>query len=216
MLISEIWKQLTLTFVLGHGTYNWWYLPFQLCSIPMYLLLVYPWIRLERTRQAFLAFLMCYGLMGGIAVFADTSGLQYPLKALTIHSYAWHILLILIGISAGVVYCCRLSAGSRDKSINFSRALICAFPFRPFLHSTLVYLSCCLIAEILNLSLDRFGTINMFYINPDYKMQQIVFRDLLPVIGNTGSLLLYIAASIFGAFLLYLIWRILYRFLFCR
>ena len=215
MLISEIWKQLTLTFMLGHGTYNWWYLPFQLCSIPMYLLLAYPWIRRELARQALLAFLMCYGLMGGIAVFADTSGLQYPLEALTIHSYAWHILLILIGICAGVVYCRRLSAGSRDKSI-FSRALTCAFPFRPFLHSTLVYLSCCLIAEILNLSLDRFGTINMFYINPDYKMQQIVFRDLLPVIGNTGSLLLYIAVSIFGAFLLYLIWRILYRFLFCR
>lgn len=215
MLISEIWKQLTLTFMLGHGTYNWWYLPFQLCSIPMYLLLAYPWIRRELARQALLSFLMCYGLMGGIAVFADTSGLQYPLESLTIHSYTWHILLILIGISAGIVYCRGLSAGSRDKFI-FSRVLTRAFPFSPFLHSTLIYLACCLIAEILNLSLDRFGTINMFYINPDYKMQQIVFRDLLPFIGNTASIFLYIAACIFGAFLLYLIWRMLYRLLSCR
>lgn len=210
MLISEIWKQLTLTFVLGRGAYNWWYLPFQLCSVPMYLLLAYPWMRAKRARQALLAFLMCYGLMGGIAVFADTSGLQYPLAALTVHSYVWHILLILIGISAGTVFFRTLSDGSRNKII-FSRALARSFPFRPFLHSTGIYLACCLIAEILNLSLDRFGTINMFYINPDYKMQQIVFRDLPPLIGNTASLFLYIAASILGAFLLYLAWRLIFR-----
>ena len=45
MLSGEIWKQLTLTFILGGGQYNWWYFPFQLCSIPMYILLIYPWIR---------------------------------------------------------------------------------------------------------------------------------------------------------------------------
>ena len=37
MAASEIWKQWTLTFVLGGGSYNWWYFPFQLCSVPMYL-----------------------------------------------------------------------------------------------------------------------------------------------------------------------------------
>ena len=45
MFCSEIWKQFTLTFAIGGGSYIWWYFPFQLCSIPMYILLVYPWIR---------------------------------------------------------------------------------------------------------------------------------------------------------------------------
>ena len=72
MLSGEIWKQLTLTFILGGGQYNWWYFPFQLCSIPMYILLIYPRIRRTALKQALLTFLMCYGLLGGIAVFLPT------------------------------------------------------------------------------------------------------------------------------------------------
>ena len=72
MLSSEIWKQFALTFTLGGGSYNWWYFPFQLCSIPMYILLAYPWLRHKNARLTILAFLMCYCLLGGIAVFADS------------------------------------------------------------------------------------------------------------------------------------------------
>lgn len=42
MAASEIWKQLTLTFLINHGAYDWWYFPFQLCSIPMYICLILP------------------------------------------------------------------------------------------------------------------------------------------------------------------------------
>ena len=35
--LSEIWKQLLLTWANG-GVYRWWYFPFQLCSMPLYLL----------------------------------------------------------------------------------------------------------------------------------------------------------------------------------
>lgn len=214
MLCSEIWKQLVLTFSLGHGTYNWWYFPFQLCSIPMYLLLVYPWIRKEGARRMLLAFLMTYCPLGGIAVFADTSGLQYPLPALTVHSWTWHILLILVGISAGAVYFGRLRSSA--KEILFSRALSEALPLRPFFHATVLYLSCCLIAELFNLTFDRFGLINMFYINPHLKMQQVIFRDLVPLIGNPGAILVYIAAAVSGAFLFFLIWNLIFRFLIRR
>lgn len=209
MLISEVWKQLILTFVLGGGSYNWWYFPFQLCSIPMYVLLAYPWLRRKNARLTLLAFLMCYCLLGGIAVFADTSGLHYPLPALTVHSYLWHIVLILLGITAGITYIRRLHF-DRKRTL-FSRALSAAFPLHPFIYCTCLYLACCLIAELLNLSLDKFGTINMFYINPDYRMQQVVFRDLLPIIGNTGTILLYIASTILGAFLLYLFWKLVWH-----
>lgn len=211
MLCSEVWKQFTLTFVIGGGSYNWWYFPFQLCSIPMYILLAYPWLRRSNTRRTLLTFLMCYCLLGGVAVFADTSGLHYPLRALTIHSYLWHILLIILGVTAGITYL-RLLRANKKKAL-FSRSLKTAFPLRPFLYSSLLYLACCLIAELLNLSLDRFGTINMFYINPDYQMQQVVFRDLLPILGNTGVILFYIASTILGAFILFLVWKLIFRFL---
>ena len=230
MLCSEVWKQLTLTFALGGGTYNWWYFPFQLCSIPMYVLLAYPWLRREAIRRGLLAFLMCYGLLGGLAAFADQSGLRYPLAALTAHSYLWHIALILIGIGAGDVYCRRyagtVSSGSTTLSGStassgssapssrralFSETLSRTFPLRPFFNATLIYLSCCLAAVFLNLSLDGLGRINLFYINPDYPMQQIVFRKLVPLIGNGPAIFAYTAASILGAFLLFRFWKIFFR-----
>lgn len=211
MLCSEIWKQFILTFSMGNGSYIWWYFPFQLCSIPMYILLVYPWLRKKNARLTLLAFLMCYCLLSGIAVFADTSGLHYPLASLTIHSYLWHILLIILGVAAGSVYTRMLS--SHQKKTLFSRMLAAAFPLRPFIYSTLLYLSCCLAAVLLNLSLDRYGTINMFYINPDYQMQQVIFRDFIPVLGNSGAIALYITSTILGALIFFLIWKLIFRIL---
>jgi len=195
MLSGEIWKQLTLTFILGGGQYNWWYFPFQLCSIPMYILLIYPRIRRTALKQALLTFLMCYGLLGGIAVFADTTGLNYPLPALTAFSYGWHILLIILGTAAGIVYPHLLNSHQKKA------------PLRPFLYATCLYLACCLAAVLLNIAFDRYGTINLFYINPDYRMQQIVFRDLVPRLGNNAVILLYMACTILGAFLLFLLWK---------
>ncbi len=209
MLCSEIWKQLVLTFTLNHGTYNWWYFPFQLCSIPMYILLAYPWVRRESARRMLLAFLMSFCLLGGIAVFADTSGLMYPLPALTVHSWIWHFLLILIGISAGAAYFLRLR--NDTKNILFSRTLSRALPLRPFFHAVILYLACCALAELFNLTLDRYGMINMFYINPHLQMQQVVFRDLVPLIGNLPAILVYITAAAAGAFLFFLVWNLLFR-----
>lgn len=205
MLCGEIWKQLTLTFVLGGGQYDWWHFPFQLCSVPMYVLLLYP--RLCRTAacRTLLAFLMSYSLLGGIAVFADTTGLHYSLPSLTVFSFTWHILLIVLGITAGITYLRLLR--DDNKKTPFSRS----FPLRPFLYATFFYLLCCLTAEILNLSLDRLGTINLFYINPDYRMQQIVFRDFVPVLGNSAVILLYITCTILGALLLFLLWKGIFR-----
>lgn len=198
MLCSEIRKQYVLTFVLGGGSYNWWYFPFQLCSIPMYILLAYPWLRRPSVRRILLTFLMSYTLLGGIAVFADTSGLHYSYTPLTVHSYVWHCLLILLGIICGFIY----FRFFRNKNT-----------LRAFAGSTGLYLLCCAAAEGFNLSFDRFGEINMFYINPDYQMQQIVFHGLSLVIGNQPAILLYIAATVFGAFLLLLLWRLIFAFL---
>lgn len=185
---SELWKQLFLTWLNG-GIYDWWYFPFQLCSIAMYILLALPWVKNERLHAALLHFLMCYSLLGGIAVFADTSGLHYPLLPLTIHSYLWHVLLIVIGVIAA--------------ADTFTPSL------RHFRDATAFYLICCISAEGFNYSLGKYGSINMFYINPRYRMQQIGFEQLVPYVGNTAAILTYIAATICGAWILFLLWMLL-------
>lgn len=204
MLLSELWKQYCLTFLLNGGVYNWRYFPFQLCSMPMYLLLFLPHIKRAGVRSVLLTFLMTFGLLGGIAVFADTSGLHYPLPILTLHSYAWHILLILLGILAAAV---RFSDASLKRS---QKDAANALPLRDFRNASFLYLAFCAAAAVVNRLAGMYGKINMFYINVRYPMEQIFFSDLVPYIGNFPVILLYIFMTIVGAGILFLIWSFIY------
>jgi hypothetical protein len=190
MLASEIWKQICLTFVVNHHSYSWWHFPFQLCSIPMYLCLILPWIRLPKLRSACLAFLMDFGLLGGIFAFFDTSGMHYSWMPLTLHSFLWHIVLILLGVRAGLY--------SRPYS-----------SWKTYGYCVWLYLACCLTATILNTCFYPLGTINLFYISPYYPMTQRVFGDIADIVGNTAGILIYVGATIAGAGLFHKIWRIL-------
>lgn len=188
MLLSEIWKQCTLTFVIGRGTYNWWYFPFQLCSVPMYVCLVFPFLSSERIQGILLTFLMDFGLLGGIFAFFDTTGMYYSLPSLTFHSFAWHILLIVLGFRAGLT-------GRADYS------------WKGFAGSAALFLACCLLATGFNLAFHPFGRINMFYISPHYRMGQIVFRDIGGIFGNGAAVISYLLAIPAGAGLLHLAWK---------
>lgn len=217
MLLSEIWKQYCLTFLIGRGAYNWWYFPFQLCSTPMYILLVLPHIKKERTIHACLTFLMSFGLLGGIAVFADTTGLHYPLHALTVHSYLWHILLILVGcFAAAALFFEKPAQKTVPSSAEPGRLLeepvknTARFPaFRSFADAAFLYSAFCAAAACINCICGRFGRINMFYINPAYPMEQIIFSDLVPVLGNGTVILLYMAVTVLGAGILFCLWILL-------
>lgn len=187
MLTTELWKQWCLTYRLGGGHYNWWYFPFQLCSIPMYICLLLSFLSSDRIRRALLTFLMDFGLLAGFFTFFDTSGLHYPLVFLTIHSYAWHILLILLGLYAGY-----LNAASVSHT--------------DFVSAAGIYLSCCLIATVLNLVCYPFGRINMFYISPHFQMSQKVFRYIALYLGNDAGIAVYLCAIGAGAWLVHLLW----------
>ena len=216
LLTSEILKQLLLTFVVNNGHYNLWYFPFQLCSLPMYLLVLYPFFHTEPARDTILGFLSTYNLLGGIAVFFDTSGMHYPLLILTVHSYLWHILLIVTGILSGIFLVQKsvpMTPLSCPKNIKrqptdaSSRRLLPSFS-----RITLLYILFALIAEYLNHILDPFGEINLFYINPDYRMEQIFFVKIGELYGNNSAILVYILATISGAGILYGAWNLMIRF----
>ena len=213
LLTSEILKQLLLTFVVNVGHYNLWYFPFQLCSLPMYLLVLYPFLHTQSARNTTLGFLATYNLLGGIAVFFDTSGMHYPLLILTVHSYLWHILLIVTGILSGILLVQKsATVPSLSYSKDMKRQLTDASMHHllpSFSRITLLYILFALIAEYLNHILDSFGEINLFYINPDYQMTQIFFIKIGELCGNNLAILVYILATIFGAGILYGFWNIL-------
>lgn len=58
LILSEIFKQLFLYVIVNDYNYNWWYFPFQLCSVPMYLCLIIPWIKQKTIRTSIFTFLM--------------------------------------------------------------------------------------------------------------------------------------------------------------
>ncbi|MCI8561457.1 MAG: YwaF family protein [Dorea sp.] len=187
MFLSEIWKQYCITFIINECRYNWWYFPFQLCSIPMYLCLLLPFVS-EKLREIFLTFLMTFGLMAGFFTFFDTSGLHYPYAPLTVHSYLWHVLLIIIGITVGI---CQ---SKNDTAGKFPGSAAC-------------YLICCVIATMINVISHPYGNINMFYISPYYAMSQKVFEDIARLTGNIAGIFIYIGTNIAGAYVIYLIWN---------
>lgn len=215
LLTSEILKQLLLTFVVNVGHYNLWYFPFQLCSLPMYLLVLYPFLHTQSARNTTLGFLATYNLLGGIAVFFDTSGMHYPLLILTVHSYLWHILLIVTGILSGILL---VQKSATVPSLSYSKDMkrqltdVSMHHLLPsFSRITLLYILFALIAEYLNHILDSFGEINLFYINPDYRMEQIFFVKIGELYGNNSAILIYILATIFGAGILYGVWNLMIR-----
>mgnify|MGYP007130416603 CR=1 FL=1 len=66
----------------NNHTYDWWYFPFQLCSVPMYLGLLLPAANsVPRLRSVFTVFIQDYGLLGGIMALLEPSGLIAPLLA---------------------------------------------------------------------------------------------------------------------------------------
>lgn len=188
MLLSEIWKQWSLTYSLGSGQYNWWYFPFQLCSIPMYICLLLSVTSSEKIRSIFLTFLMDFGLLAGVFTFFDTSGLHYGYAPLTVHSYVWHILLILLGVYAGFA------------NMNVAS-------YQDFAKAARIYLLCCIIATLINLVFYPFGKINMFYISPHFKMTQKVFRHIAALLGNDAGIAIYIFATVAGAWCIHLLWK---------
>ena len=184
--ISEIIKQILLITVVNHGSYIWRYFPFQLCSLPMYLCLILPFLK---KKKAVIHFLMDINLLGGIFAFADTSGMCYPLFILTLHSVCWHVALIVLGIYTGV---------------KFSPGLT----FRDYPGVIKIFVITAGIAELINIAVSRLFTteIDMFYINPYRQFSQIVIRNLDGLIPNILVILLYLAAIILGGFLLHIIW----------
>lgn len=191
LLSSELWKQLTLTYVVNGGHYDWAYFPFQLCSMPMYICLLMGIVKSAPVKRALYTFLMDFGLLGGIAAFFDTSGMFYPLTSLTVHSFGWHICLILLGLAAGF-------SGRGDTTV------------RGFIRGAFIYGLGCVFATALNVAAHPLGVINMFYISPYYPMGQVIFDHIAAVLGNGPGIGIYLGCCVLGGGVMHGFWCMRY------
>lgn len=241
---SEIAKQILL--YQQNQRYIWWYFPFQLCSLHLYLLPIVVVLRIMQqcrlrsnrhsnkysARSAFspsdrkkvfrsssasrsfniydepqfgqkLHLLLCtfladYGTLAGIVTFADTTGMQYSLPILTVHSYLWHFLMIFTGVMLGL------------ESENHTACSIDTFTTSPdsfyqhiFSRTCDLFLIFAAIAEMFNYMFHQFGEINMFYISLWEPITQVVFRDIAAVTGDLICHVLYLWMIMAGAWVMH-------------
>lgn len=186
LLICEVYKQLFYYYYIGNHSYQWWIFPFQLCSIPMYLCMITPWLKKGKLQQALYNFMMSFNLLGGLMAFIEPSGIVHEYWTLTLHAFIWHMLLVFIGL-----YIALSDRGGKTMA-DYKAAVI-------------TFLALCVIAFILNLCLAGVsdGNVNNFYIGPSLSPLAI-FKDIANNFGWYVSTILYIPVVSLGAFLLFL------------
>lgn len=179
---TECWKQLFLYYVVNEQTCNWWYFPFQLCSLPMYFCLILPLVPSKKGQTIICTFMQDFNLLGGVMALAEPSGLFHPYWFLTLHGLIWHLVLIFIGL---VIAFSHLS----DTSL------------RGFARTLPLFFTCCIIASFINRTAMPLGQADMFYISPYYPSTQIVFHEIALKLGITAGNAVYLFAICLGSFL---------------
>lgn len=184
LAMSEVYKQLFYTYYLNDGVYKWSILPFQLCSVPMYLCLLAPRLPEGRVKQLVHEFMFSYNMLGGIMSFVVPSGLCHEYWTLTLHAFVWHMLLVFLGLYLAV-------SGRAGKSAG------------AFVDATKLFLLLCGVAVGINVALSGIsaGAVNMFYLGPGLTPQP-VFHEIALQFGQPIASVLYIGSIILGAYIL--------------
>ena len=196
LLASEIFKQAFVYRVVSGGVYNYWYLPFQLCSVPMYLCILLPALK-GKARDTVLAFMAGYTFVSAVATFIYPEDILRPYIVLTLHGFDWHGVLLFISLTIGLT-------GMADLS------------FRGWLRSTYLFLSLSIVAIIINVVAEissassgrMHGYANMFYLSPYHSSNQPVVGAVEQTFGRPAAMLLYMIAVAAAAGLAdHMFWR---------
>ncbi len=186
LAICEIYKQLFYFYYIGDGSYQWWIFPFQMCSVPMYLCIIAPFLKPGRIQSGMYHFMMIYNLMGGIMSLIEPSGLLHSYWTLTLHAFIWHTILIFVGLYLG------FSSQTTARWADFRL-------------STWTLLALCLTAFCINLVFWDVsgGDINMFFVGPQ-KSSLAVFSTIAEACGWYVGTLIYIPAMCLGGLVVFL------------
>ena len=193
LVATEVYKQFFCFFIIGNGQYVWSKFPFQMCSIPMYFLLIVPFLKEGAVQDAIYSFMMIYNLMGGMITFIEPSGMSLPYLTLTLHAYLWHLMLVFIGFYLG------FSDRTKKRMKDFgSASIVMAVLFG--------------MAFLINLVLWKpaEGHINMFFVGPA-NSPLFFFKEISEKYGWYISTLLYVPLVYLAGFVIYLPFYLVHR-----
>ena len=183
LMITEVYKQFFYYYHIGGGSYQWWIFPFQLCSVPMYLCVIAPFLKEGKLQEMMYKFMTTFNLLGGLMAFIEPSGIVHEYWTLTLHAFIWHMMLIFIGIY--------LIASGRFAKTG-----------KDYWHATFTFIALCAVAFSINLIFRDVsgGSINMFFVGPR-NSSLIICKQIAEVFGWYVSTVLYIPAVSLGAWI---------------
>lgn len=187
LFASEVFKQIYIYKVVNGGFYDYWFIPFQLCSVPMYLCMLLPVLK-GKYREAVLTFMLGYTFISAVATFIYPEDILRPHLILTIHGFDWHAVLLFISLTIGF-------SGMADLSL------------KGFKRATFLFLILCAVAIVINIATEKApllcscgrGYANMFYLSPYHASNQPIVGAVEASLGRIPAMLLYIMAVSFAA-----------------
>jgi hypothetical protein len=187
LAVSEVLKQFFYYYVMMDHRYAWGEFPFQLCSIPMYLCLIAPWLKPGKLQRGMYSFMVLYNLLGGAIAFAEPSGLLHGHWFLTIHACIWHMLLVFVGL-----FICFSKRGGNEKT--------------DYKGATYTFLGLCVIAFASNcfVQLGLGEQMNMFFVGPG-DSPLVVFKQFSQWFGWYTNTLIYMFAVCLGAYIIFVL-----------
>ena len=188
LAMLETFKQIYLYFSSGSTAYDWWYFPFQLCSVPMYLCALIPFVK-PRLRSTFLTFMGGYTFVSAVAALAYPEDILSAAPVMIAHGFIWHAILLFISLLI-------FMTGTADASAaGLARAALL------FAALSVIALFINILAEPVMQSgsaAHRFAA--MFYLNPYHLSPQPIVSDIQKAAGIPAGLLIYsIVTAIAGS-----------------
>ena len=184
LVLLEAYKQLFLYYVVNGGAFDFWFFPFQLCSIPMYLCVLLPFLK-KRSRCTFMTFMGGYTFVSALATLIFPEDILRPYITMTAHGFIWHGLLLFISLLIFLT-------GSGDADIRGLR------------RAAFLFLILCVIAVSINIAAEQImpairaahpaishDWAAMFYLNPFHISPQPVISDIQKAAGIPVGLLIY-------------------------
>lgn len=178
LAIMEVFKQIFLYHV--NGYFDWWRFPFQICSIPMYLCLVLPFLS-ERHQNTLFSYLDSFCFLGALCALLFPQDMLSVYSLMTIHSFAWHGILLFI---SSLVVTHHLQGGRKE-----------------FLQACRLFVMLAIAAEIINVTgahLSTHALPDMFYISPFTKTLQPFFMEVQDHLGRLPEIIIYLLFYMLG------------------
>jgi hypothetical protein len=186
LLLCELYKILVHVIVDPYGWGFYPNLPYQLCSVPMYLCIICLLPLKGKVKSYLYEFMFAVNMFGGLISFFEPSGLNRPHLSLTMHAYLWHASLVFIGL---YLYFSKRACTNKKS----------------FYKVVVVYILASLLAQAFNLIYADTKIVNAFYISPFVQSPLVVFTEIYAKYGWLVNMILYMSAIMIASALVYYI-----------